>query len=81
MHACVLSQGLHHCFCAALWKIRQIFFFLMWCKKLRKVFERSQVHVGYQLMMDQELQGFVAYMNFYLQLKASALRKAQKQNQ
>ena len=42
---------------------------------------RSQVHVGYQLIRDQELQGFVAHINFYLQLKASALRKAQKQNQ
>ena len=81
MHACVLSQGLHRCFCATLWKIRRNFFFLMWYKKLRKDFVRSQVHVGYQLIRDQELQGFVAYMNFYLQLKASALRKAQKQNQ
>ena len=53
----------------------------MWYKKLRKDFVRSQVHVGYQLIRDQELQGFVAYMNFYLQLKASALRKVQKQNQ
>ena len=37
--------------------------------------------MSYQLLRNQELQGFVAYVNFYLQLKASALRKAQKRNQ
>ena len=69
-----------------------IIVFVLHCEKFNLVFfycdvknreksVRSQVHVGYRPIRNQELQGFVAYMNFYLQLKASALRKAQKQNQ
>ena len=57
-----------------------VFFFIVMLKIEKSPCEESGT-CGYWPIRNQELQGFVAYMNFYLQLKASALRKAQKQNQ